>query len=342
METDQRLEEAHALQHSLVRHMENHYGTTGLRVENLHRIGGGSSRENWPFDLLHDTDPHFPRQELLLRRDPLEVVVESDRTTEFELLRALESTAIPSPTVLSLDASGDIFGRPSMTMVRNSGKASRALLRDKDPLGLGRTCRIELGKALCDLLVDLHSIDVADTGIDRILPSPGENPALAELETWVAELNRQEDDPEPRLQMVARWLQENIPAAPKRLVLVHGDFRPANVLIENGKIEALLDWELARLGDPLDDVGWFTTPLYRREHFIEGAWEVQDFIAEYERATGEKVDTEALRFWQVMAMFRLSIMALTGVQSFRKGLSDRPAAPIDRLAAQTLSVAIGR
>jgi aminoglycoside phosphotransferase (APT) family kinase protein len=332
--------ETSSLHDSLLAHLSSLKGGGVLRLENLHRIGGGSSRENWPFDLIEGTAPNEKRHELLLRRDPAESVVESDRTTEFELLRALQPTSIPSPEVLSLDASGEIFGRPSMIMVRNRGTASRHLLRDRDPFELGLDRRVALGKALSGLLADLHSVDLATHGIDKILTPPNQNPAMLELETWVAELDRQEIDPEPQLRMVASWLEDNIPAAPAHTVLVHGDFRPANVLIKDGKIEALLDWELARLGDPLDDLGWYTTPLYRKEHSIPGGWEVADFIHEYERAMNLEIDAKALKFWQVMAMFRLSIIALTSVRSFLQGQSDRPTAPIVSLTAQTLSAAI--
>jgi aminoglycoside phosphotransferase (APT) family kinase protein len=334
-------DEHHELSTALDSFLREQTGRTRLHVVGLHRIGGGSSRENWPFDLVLGTGPHQERQELLVRRDPAETVVDSDRATEFNLLKALGSTSIPAPGVLWLDETGKSFGRPSMIMRRHPGHASRALLREKDPMGLGLARRTELGRELCSLMAALQAVDLNTTGLSEVMPAPDGNPAAVELATWVDELNRQEADPEPRLRMTATWLRENLPAPPARLVLVHGDFRPANVLIHDGRIEALLDWELARLGDPLDDIGWYTTPLYRQEHFIPGHWEVEEFLSHYEEESGHEVDRQALRFWQVLAMFRLAVMALTSMRSFQQGLSDRPSAPIDSLAARTLAAAVG-
>jgi aminoglycoside phosphotransferase (APT) family kinase protein len=112
---------------------------------------------------------------------------------------------------------------------------------------------------------------------------------------------------------------------------VHGDYRPANALVSDGRITVLLDWEFAHLGDPLEDVGWYCTPLYRREHFIPGVWEEDDFLRRYSGRTGTDVDRAALRFWQVLAMYKLSALALTGIRIFVEGQTDRPAAPADRL-----------
>ena len=137
--------------------------------------------------------------------------------------------------------------------------------------------------------------------------------------------------------MAAEWLRDHLPPPPPRTVLVHGDFRPANVLVENGAFAVLLDWELSHLGDPLDDLGWYTTPLYAREHFIPGVWEQADFLRRYTGLSGIAVDPAALRFWQVMSTFRLAVIALTAVRSFCEGGSDRPAAPADAVIRRVLA-----
>lgn len=311
-----------------------------VRISNLHRVGGGSSRENWPFDAAWDNGAPPHSRALLLRRDPKKAVVSSDRTVEFDLLSALESTPVPAPKALWMDATGDHFDRPSMVLERCPGSASRSVLRSRDPLGLGLSGRSGLARELCRLLAAVHQLDLDGTGLNSVLKAPAGNPAEDELRLWVSELDRQESAPEPHLRMVATWLGDNLPATPDRLVLVHGDFRPANVLIHKGRIEALLDWELARLGDPLDDLGWYTTPLYRQEHFIPQVWEQSDFLGLYEELTGVDVDRQSLKFWQVMAIFRLAVIALTSVRSFIEGGSDRPTAPITGLAAQALAAAI--
>jgi aminoglycoside phosphotransferase (APT) family kinase protein len=105
----------------------------------------------------------------------------------------------------------------------------------------------------------------------------------------------------------------------------------------------LLDWEFAHLGDPAEDLGWYTAPLYLREHFIEPTWTPDSFLDRYRTLRGETdgtVDAERLHFWQVLAMFKLAAIALTGIAGFVRGEIDRAASPIDDFAASIVRVAL--
>lgn len=306
-------------------------GDPGLTVSGLRRSGNGSSRENWPFDVAWEQDGEPAHRPLLLRRDPPSSVVDTGRATEFALLKALEPTEVPAPVVHWLDDTGEALLRPSMIVERHTGSADRAVLREKNPLGLTPEQRAELAGNLCELLASVHAVDVEATGLRDILSSPGPDPATAELDRWERNLTDAELEPQPALRWTLRWLRDHRPPAPARQVLVHGDFRPANVLVHNGTVRALLDWELAHLGDPLDDLGWYCTPIYEREHFLPGSWEQADFLRRYTELTGTPVDPGALLFWQVLAMFRLAVLALQGIRIFCTGESDRPAAPASAL-----------
>lgn len=307
-----------------------------LRITGLTRSGAGSSRENWPFDVRWRTGQEQHDLQLLLRRDPSAQVVETERSVEFALLSALQPSPVPTPVVRWLDEDGSALGRPSIIGDRYEGAAHRSLLTAKDPLGLGAEGRIDLARDLAGVLADIHRIDVQATGIDAVLRGLSRT-AEGELGYWVRELDRTELEFHPALRLTARWLRANLPPEPERPVLVHGDYRPANMLVRGGRIEVVLDWELAHTGDPLDDLGWYTTPLYRGEHFIEGSWGIDDFLAEYSARSGRAVDRDALKFWQVMAMFRLAVMAVTGIRSFIEEGSSRPAPPVGALAARTLA-----
>jgi aminoglycoside phosphotransferase (APT) family kinase protein len=225
-----------------------------------------------------------------------------------------------------------------MIVERRRGAADRGVLRDTDPLGIGEEARLTLAGELADLLASVHRVDVDERGLTSVLPDPGADPAGAELDRWLAELDRIEREPQPALRFAARWLRDHLPPPPERITLVHGDFRPANVLVHDGRLEVLLDWELAHLGDPVDDLGWYTCSIYSREHFLARRWERGDFLERYAVAAGiEVVNPERLHFWQVMSTFRLAIMALTGVANFLDGSTDRPAAPADRVMRQALT-----
>lgn len=315
-------------------------GAEDLAVTGLRRSGAGSSRENWPFDVTWRHAGNTEQRALLLRRDPPSAVVDTGRATEFALLKALEPTPIPAPAAHWLDDSGDELLRPSMIVDRYPGRAHRAVLREKNPLHLTPDARRELAARLCELLAGVHRVDVDEAGIREVLPAPRPSPAEYELDRWQHNLEHAELEPQPALRWTVRWLREHLPPPPEREVLVHGDFRPANVLVHDGAAQVLLDWELARLGDPLDDLGWYCAPLYAAEHFIPGVWEQRDFLRRYTELTGIPVDPAALRFWQVLAMFRLAVIALQGIRIFCAGESDRPAAPAGALIARVLDAAL--
>ncbi|MDP9182143.1 MAG: phosphotransferase family protein [Actinomycetota bacterium] len=307
-----------------------------VRLEGeVRRSGGGSSKENWAFDASWLCSGNRSTSALLLRRDPEAGVVDSTTATEFALLQALEGTPVPSPRVRWLDADGSWFDRPAMVVDRAQGSASRAALRESDPLGLGTDGQVRLATEVADVLAQVHTLDVAATGLDRVLADPGPDPAAAELGRWERELDAVELEPQLELRWALRWLHAHLPP-PAAVGLVHGDLRPANVLVSAGRLELLLDWELAHLGDPVDDLGWFTCRVYAREHAVPGAFSTADFVNRYAERMGVDVDGTRLHFWQVLSAFRLAVIALTGVRNFCESTTTRPAAPQDALLRTVL------
>ncbi|MBD0859781.1 phosphotransferase family protein [Gordonia sp. zg691] len=307
-----------------------------LSVSAPRRLGGGNSMENWAFDVGWDEGDGRRELPLLLRREPEMGVVDTSRDAEFRLLELLSDTDVPVARALWND-DGTTFGRPSMIVERRQGTAHRGVLRDADPLGLGESGRLGLAADFIDLLATVHAVDVDAMNVGAILPLPDPDPGRSQLDHWTTELDRVEREPQPALRFTARWLRDHLPPPPDRLALVHGDFRPANVLLHDGRIEVLLDWELAHVGDPVDDLGWYTCSIYTREHLLPGRWEVDEVLDRYRRKTGvDDIDLDRLHFWQVMSTFRLAVMALTGVAAFLDGGTDRPAAPPGRLTRQAL------
>jgi aminoglycoside phosphotransferase (APT) family kinase protein len=287
-----------------------------FEIAGIRRTTAGLSRENWVFDLVIDANE---RQELILRRDPVASLLDSDREAEIALLRCLESASLPTPRVLWEDGAGETFGRPSLIMRRERGSCDYFILGSGD---LSQDERLRLGRRFCDLLVELHAVDLRSTGIEKVLTDPGESAALVALDEWHATLRRRVVASYPELEAAAVWLRECAPAS-ARTTLVHGDFKPGNLLIEGGDIAAVLDWETAHLGDPHEDLGWITQRLRADEHQIPGLWEQDDIVARYGRSAGWDIDLDALHWWQTFASFKSSIIQLTGVQSFIDGSSDR-------------------
>jgi aminoglycoside phosphotransferase (APT) family kinase protein len=290
-----------------------------LRIEGLRRTSAGFSRENWVFDASWtEPDGTTVHEPLIMRRDPVGSVLDTDRRQEFAVLRALERTAVPAPRVRWLDADGAALGRPSVVMVREDGVCDWFVLSGDRSLD----DRIAIAHRFVDLLASIHLVDWRGVGLDASLDDPGPRAALAAVDHWESELRRHQVEPHPELEVVLAWLRAHAPTA-QATVLVHGDFKPGNALMRGDEVQVMLDWETAHLGDPLEDIGWITNPVRAREHQIPGAWERADIVERWSKATGFVVDPDELVWWNVLANYKLSVITLTGVGAFVDGRFDR-------------------
>jgi len=296
---------------------------TDIEITNLTRTSSGYSRENWPFDVSWrsaGTDARIHHQ-LIMRRDPLGSVLVTDRRVEFAVLRALEDTAVPAPRALWLDADGEFLGRPSVVMNRCQGLCDWYVLSG-GVSQLSAERRLRLAQRFCELMATIHAVDWRAVHLDDVFADPGTDGAGAAIAEGERYLHEQQLEAQPELEVVLSWLLENKPVAQKT-VLVHGDFKPGNVLIYGDNVVAMLDWETAHLGDPLEDIGWVTNPLRAREHQIPGVWEREQLCRYYESLTGCVVDDAAVHFWNVLANFKLTAIMLTGVRTAVEGRGDR-------------------
>jgi aminoglycoside phosphotransferase (APT) family kinase protein len=289
------------------------------RVDNLVLIGTGRSRENWLFDASWNGPDGEVHEQLIVRRDPLGGLLETERSLEFAILQALESTEVPAPRVRWLDADGSRLGRPSLIMVRESGDCEYYILGDEKR---AVDDRADLARRLCELMAQVHAVDWQAAGLGEVLDDPGVNAAAAAVDHWEEILRRDQLEPYPELDLAARWLRRNAPESPGT-VLLHGDFKVGNVLLdEQNAINCLLDWELAHLGDPHEDLGWVTQPLRTREHFVFGKWERAELLGHYEKVTGTTVDHDAVHWWNAMSCYKTAVMQSSGLRSFVEGRSD--------------------
>lgn len=292
-----------------------------IALTDIVRTASGLSRENWPFDVAFTTPAGREMHRLVLRRDPTGSVLETDRRVEFAVLRALETTDVRAPRPMWLDSEGEFLGRPSVVMERCEGTCDYFVLNGGSSQ-LPEAARVALAHEFCEVMAGIHRVDKAATGLTEVFTDPGADGAGQAIEEWQSYLHRQQLESHPELEIVISWLLANKPAA-QASVLVHGDFKPGNALVRDGHVSAVLDWETAHLGDPLEDVGWITNPLRAREHQIPGLWERAQIFRHYEKVTGFTVDEAAVHFWNVFANFKLTAILLTGVRTAIEGTGDR-------------------
>jgi aminoglycoside phosphotransferase (APT) family kinase protein len=283
-------------------------------IGDLTRTSAGFSRENWVFDATWAGQRH----QLIARRDPPGSVLNTDRKVEAAVLTALAGTEIRAPTLRWADLDGSRLGRPTLVMDLAPGLCDGFVLNRDRPLDE----RTDLAAHIYDQLAAIHLVDWRRLDIAGALSDPGPAAALSAIDHWEAELERVQLEPEPELAFVMHWLRSRAPAN-EVTTLVHGDFKPGNVLLRDGQVTAVLDWETVHLGDPHEDLGWVTNPLRQGEHRIAGAWEPQDLLDHWAKRTGLGVDPEAVHWWQVLANVKLSVIVLTGVRAFVEGRLDR-------------------
>ena len=298
----------------------------GAVVDGVRRVGGGASKEQFFFTL---TDADGARQQYLLRMDPRSAITETDREREFILLQAMAGV-VPVPEAAWVDPAGTHFPQPAAIMKVVSGvtKPSGSGVKVSG-LGtwLGEDLRAKLRDQFLDHLVTIHAYDF------RTNPLPGfEVPDADDLQAarWVInywhELWRiDHGETRPIVALAQQWLSDNLPPCPpENLVLTHGDYRTGNDLFDeaSGQITALLDWELARVGDFHEDLGWVLMQIFGTNEDgkfrASDLFEREEFITEYERRSGRTVNRTTLHFYDVLSSYKCYVIcAANGLAAAR-------------------------
>jgi len=301
-----------------------------VRVDALERAPGGASKENFFFSL----ELRGERRALLLRLDPGESIVETHRLREFQVLRAVEGAA-PVPRVLAVDPDGKRLERPSLVMERVSGRPQP--LAGSRTSGVGIAFEPELRATLADdflaALVGIHAVDWGARELSAFdVPRAGTREAAGwGLAWWERVYAEDAVEEQPVIVLAAEWLRAHLPSA-ERIAIVHGDYRSGNFLYDDsGRIRAILDWELAHLGDPHEDLGWVTNELFAvretsGDRLACGLLGREEMLARYERAAGWRIDRERLRFYEIFNNYKLAVCAHTTTLRIARGQATHLAA----------------
>lgn len=190
---------------------------------------------------------------VVVRRPPLSGVLASahDVVREGRIMAALAGTDVPVPEVLGTEEDVGVTGAPFLVMAHVEG----TVVRDTDVAArLTPTQRHACGLASARTLAAVHAVDVDAVGLGGLARRDGY--LARQLARWAGQLERGSDRPLPVLAEVARRLGAALPEQ-DGVTIVHGDFRLDNLMMHtgSGEVAAVLDWELATLGDPLADVG---------------------------------------------------------------------------------------
>ena len=234
-------------------------------------------------------------------------------------LRSLEGTAVPLPRVYWSSDDASILGAPFLFCEMVTGAAVMPWVAAGQP-GLEPGYRQRLAEQFVDALAALHCVPWQQRPIAGLaLGITTVNAALRNVEYWEAQSQRWAMRSYPMAEWGIRWLKAHAPIAP-RVAIVHGDYRTGNFLEEGGHITSILDWELVHLGDPHEDLGWASLPMYMGgSKLICRLAEPEWFYARYSEKVGFEVSMASLRYYQALSLLKLAATHMAAARCFEEG-----------------------
>ncbi|SIN93158.1 Predicted kinase, aminoglycoside phosphotransferase (APT) family [Parasphingorhabdus marina DSM 22363] len=279
------------------------------KISELQRLSGGASMESWAFV--------FGGEEFVLRRLPSGISADDEGlrgiplSTQADVIEQAAKQGVTAPVVRGRLTPEDGIGE-GFFMERARGETlPHKILGNpefaKAEKALSSQCAAELAA--------IHNMD------------PATLPENLEYFTPVQLIQLQKDKYHeiggaiPIYEFAFHWLFENAPKTDVRKP-VHGDFRMGNLMITPDGISAVLDWELARFGDPVQDLAYLCTPSWRfgRYDQIAGGFDSKDnFLAAYARHSGEEVDNDRFRFWLIYSTLWWGVACMVMGEIWRSG-----------------------
>ncbi len=289
------------------------------RLVSVERLSGGASQETYRLRV----ETAQGDRELALRRsqggkhEEARVVERSapGLRIEAKLMRVARRNGIPEPQVFHVLEPGDELGAGFVMEWLDGIALGARIVRSPDLAEV----RPKLARQCGEILGRLHSIDLDAHGLDRDLARLSAADFIAQTRGRYEAL----DTPQPMIDFTGRWLTENLPESTEQ-TLVHNDFRNGNLMVDRTGVVAVLDWEIAHIGDPMRDLGWICTNSWRYgagpELPVGGFGAYEDLFAGYEATSGNPVDLSRVEYWQVFGSFWWAVSTLGMTEAYRQGL----------------------
>jgi aminoglycoside phosphotransferase (APT) family kinase protein len=289
----------------------------GAEASDLAHIPGGASRETWRLKAAAGAE----RRGMIVRIDPETSLIDTDRRTEYRAMEAAFRAGLPAPETLFLEEDPRWLGRPFSISAEVSGCQSSAEAIPPEH-------REAMGRQKWTLLGRIAALDPLALGLgDVMAATTRETCAMEQLEYWAKVIATDELHPNPVAHAAIRWLRRNAPPPARKLSLVHGDYRTGNFLFSpDGEIRAILDWEMAHVGDPLEDLAWSMDPLWcwNTPQLAGRLLPHTEAVAAWEAGSGLAVDPVAFRWWQVFASLKGLGIWISSSEDFHAGASKAP------------------
>jgi len=271
-----------------------------LQEGSLERLTGGASQETWAFE-MHG--PSAGNTKLILRRVPTGVALADvgiGPEREAWLMQRAGVAGVPVPAVVRVLEPRDQLGRGFIS-ARVDGETLAVRINRDERLS---AIRPHLARQCGTVLAGIHAIDLSDA------PELPYRPARVQLFD-LEQLHRNAPVRSPTFELALRWLSLNLPEEDGVRCLVHGDFRNGNLIIAPDGVRAVLDWELAHIGDPVEDIAYITLNSWRFgtiDKPVGGFGEYQQLLDGYVAAGMPRPSNATIRFWQIMGSLRWGLV----------------------------------
>lgn len=296
-----------------------------VKVEELRRHAEGWS---WQTYTLTAVLPSGETLGFAVRRQPEDgLLAPYDIEAQYRLHSALlHHSQVPLPPLYWLERDSSVLGMPFYCMGRVEGVVP-VQWRGRDPqIFPNEETRHSIGVEFVEVLARIHAVDL-EAACLSFLGRPGSvtSAAADQVERWREIYASSALLEMPVMRAAIAWLRANI-ATSTRLTLCHGDYRIGNFMLErpgSSRINAVFDWELAHISDPVEDIAYAGLPLFRgRSPLLSQLIAADEFFTRYEALTGLHVEREVFHFWTVLGLVKAAASHFRAARLFENGVSD--------------------
>lgn len=282
--------------------------------------GTGFSSDTLIFDLRYRSGGADFERGLVARIQPsgYQLFPEYDLPAQYGVMKALGDTDVPVPTMLWQERAGDVIGDAFYVMEKVAGLCPA----DNPPYTaegwlkqMSREDQQILWQGYLEILAKVHALDPVELKLDFLAkPELGDSPLDQELAYYENFYRWAYDSAEhPHVEPALAWLHENRPPEPEKLRLIWGDARIGNMIFQGPRCVAVIDWEMARLGDPMMDLAW---GLFLTRYHTEGVGlpglpgfpTREETIERYVALSGNSA--EHVEYYEILAGMRFSVILI--------------------------------
>ena len=289
-----------------------------ISLLSFERIFGGASRETYKIRIK---DQFNNEEKLILRRTQESSLIETSQSTEYLAYSAYQDTSVPVPLMIDINEDQEILGAPFMLMQQLDGVAASPFTPN-----VYSPHEQKLGEQFWSILGEIAKKDIADDFINQFDNTESIPCWKKELDKWVGVIREDSISVEPILEAGIRKLYGNAPKESKKKSLVHGDYRNGNFLFLEDRITGILDWEMAHIGEPLEDLAWALSPIWSWQDKEKPAYLIarQEALSIWEKASGLTIDENDLKWWELFACVKGMAIWISAGNEFKTGKNIDP------------------